>query len=45
MSTMTLVELKKRTRDQLIAGVVEDIYTTNPIYALPMIVTGKPNAE
>lgn len=30
---MTLVEFKKRTRDQLIAGVVEDIYTTNPIYA------------
>lgn len=32
MATMTLVEFKKRTRDQLIAGVVEDIYTTNPIY-------------
>ncbi len=32
MSTMTLVEFQKRTRDQLIAGVVEDIYTTNPIY-------------
>ncbi len=33
MSTMTLVEFKKRTRDELIAGVVEDIYTTNPIYS------------
>ncbi len=33
MGTMTLPEFKKRTRDQLIAGVVEDIYTTNPIYA------------
>ena len=33
MGTMTLVEFKKRTRDQLIAGIVEDIYTTNPIYA------------
>lgn len=32
MPTMTLIEFKKRTRDQLIAGVVEDIYTTNPIY-------------
>lgn len=33
MGTMTLVEFKLRTRDQLIAGIVEDIYTTNPIYA------------
>ena len=38
MATMTLVEFKKRTRDQLIAGIVEDIYTTNPIWAfLPWI--------
>lgn len=36
MSTMTLTEFKKRTRDQLIAGIIEDIYTTNPIYtAMP----------
>lgn len=33
MATMTLVEFKKHVRDQLIAGVVEDIFTTNPIYA------------
>ncbi len=32
MATMTAVEFVKRTRDQLIAGIVEDIYTTNPIY-------------
>jgi len=30
---MTLVEFKKRTRDQLIAGITEDIYTTNPIWS------------
>lgn len=29
---MTLTEFIKRVRDQLVAGVVEDIYTTNPIY-------------
>lgn len=33
MATMTLVEFKKRTRDELVQGVVEDIYTTNPIWA------------
>lgn len=33
MSIMTLVEFQKRTRDKLLAGVVEDIYTTNPWYA------------
>ena len=32
MATITLPEFVKLTRDQLIAGVVEDIYTTNPIY-------------
>jgi len=32
MTTMTLPEFKKRTRDQLIAGIVEDIFTTNPIW-------------
>lgn len=32
--SLTLVEFKKRTRDELIAGVVEDIYTLNPIYAV-----------
>ena len=32
MSSMTAVEFVKRTRDQLIAGIVEDIYTTNPLY-------------
>lgn len=31
MSTLTLTEFKKRTRDELIQGIVEDIYTTNPI--------------
>lgn len=34
MGTMTLVEFKKRTKDELIAGVVEDIYTLNPVYAV-----------
>lgn len=33
MPTMTLVEFKKRTRDQLIAGIAEDIYTTNAIWS------------
>lgn len=33
MATMTLVEFKKRTRSELIAGVVEDIYTLNPIWS------------
>lgn len=38
MPTVTLPEFKKRTRDQLIQGVVDDIYTTNPIYtAIPWI--------
>jgi hypothetical protein len=38
MATITLAEFKKLVRDQLIAGVVEDIYTTNPIYtAVPWI--------
>lgn len=38
MPTMTLTEFKKRTRDQLVAGIVEDIYTTNPIWnVLPWI--------
>jgi hypothetical protein len=32
MSTLTLPEFLKRTRDQLIAGIVEDIYTMNPIW-------------
>jgi HK97 family phage major capsid protein len=32
MSTLTLPEFVKRTRDQLIAGIVEDIYTMNPIW-------------
>lgn len=32
--SLTLVEFKKRTRDQLVAGVVEDIYTLNPIYSV-----------
>jgi len=31
---MTLVEFKKRTRDELIAGIVEDIYTTNPAWGV-----------
>ncbi len=34
MSVMTLAEFIKRTRDQLIAGVAEEILTTNPIYML-----------
>ena len=32
MPTMTIAEFKKRTRDQLIAGIVGDVYTTNPVY-------------
>lgn len=32
MPSMTATEFKKRVRDQLIAGIVEDIYTTNAIY-------------
>ena len=32
MATITLPEFVKRTRDQLIAGIVEDIYTMNPIW-------------
>jgi len=34
MSAMTLAEFIKRTRDQLIAGVAEEILTTNPMYML-----------
>ncbi len=34
MSAMTLAEFIKRTRDQLIAGVVEEILTTNPMWGL-----------
>lgn len=33
MGTMTLTEFVKRTRDELVAGVVTDIYTLNPLYA------------
>lgn len=33
MATMTLAEFKKRHRDQLVEGVVEDIYTTNAIWS------------
>ena len=33
MSILTLVEYQKLIRDKLLSGVVEDIYTTNPIYA------------
>jgi hypothetical protein len=32
MPTMTLAEFKKRTPEKLIAGVVEDIYVTNPVW-------------
>ncbi len=34
MSVMTLTEFIKRTRDQLIAGVAEEILTTNPMFIL-----------
>lgn len=33
MGTMTMVEFVKRTRDELVAGVVEDIYKLNPLYS------------
>ena len=33
MGTMTMVEFIKRTRDELVAGVVEDIYTLNPLFS------------
>lgn len=34
MSVMTLAEFIKRTRDQLVAGIAEEILTTNPIYTI-----------
>ena len=34
MSAMTLAEFIKRTRDELLAGVAEEILTTNPIYSM-----------
>jgi len=34
MGVMTLAEFIKRTRDQLIAGVAEEILTTNPMFML-----------
>jgi hypothetical protein len=34
MPTMTLAEFQKRTKDELVAGVVEDIYSLNPLYSV-----------
>jgi len=34
MASVTLAEFIKRTRDELVAGVCEDIYTLNPIYSV-----------
>jgi len=34
MAVLTLAEFQKRTRSELVQGVVEDIFTLNPIYAV-----------